>query len=197
MLNLKKTPWIDNPMLFFSLRDDDYATFVEKLFNNIYLLNTPNVYGETLAHYCCFLGYIDKYYALIHMGAEIKKTNKKDTLLHYASLGGKDSFLVSELAKEGMSPLEKNEDGVTPIHLVSDGTTASYFHLWLQINNISLTSITDDFNNNIAHIAVQNGHHSIAQYWINHEPILETSVNYENKKPLQVSFKPHSVCSYQ
>lgn len=196
MLNIKKNLWINNPVLFLSIRDDDYDTFVEKIFKNFSILDTPNVHGESLAHYCCYLGHIDKYYALINMGIEIKKTNKNDTLLHYASLGGRDNFLVTELVKEGTSPLDKNENGITPIHLCSDKTITSYFSLWLKINNISLNMIKDNFGNSIAHTAIQNGNKDIAEYWIHNDSLLNNSLNYEKKTPFEVSFKPYLVCQY-
>lgn len=196
MPNFYKIPWTDDPLLFLSIKEDDYSTFVEKVYHHFHLINTPNIYGETLAHYCCYLGYIDKYYALIHMGAEIKKTKIEDTLLHYASLGGKDSFLVTELAKNGMSPLEKNKYGITPIHLSSDETTTSYFLLWLEINNIPLNSIVDNRKNNPAHIAIKNGFNEIANYWINHNHQLEDALNIDNKKPREMILEPYLVCPY-
>lgn len=196
MLNIKKQLWIDNPILFTSVRDDDYNTFVEKTYKNISLIDTANIYGETVAHYCCYLGFIDKYYALINMGIEIKKTNNDDTLLHYASLGGKDSFLVTELVKCGTYPLNRNKNGITPIHFCSNMTTASYFNLWLQINKIPLKSIKDNYDNSLPHISARNGNLKIANYWIDNEPLLKMSLNSESFTPLNMTYHPYKVCSY-
>lgn len=192
--NFSKNLWLDNPILFLSVCNDEYSTLVEKTYNNLHLINVTNIYGETLVHYCCYLGLIDKYYALFNFGAQIVKTHKGDTLLHYASYGGKDSFLVTELVKSGTSPLVKNNYGLTPIHLSSDLTISAYFNLWMQINNISLLSILDNNKNSIAHIAFQNGYPEVAQYWLNQEPKLADCLNANQQTPYDISHNPYLVC---
>lgn len=190
----KNSLWLDNPILFHSAYYDDYSTFVAKIYYNESFINIPNIYGESVAHYCCYMGLIDKYYALLSMDANPHNSKNGDTLLHYASYGGKDSFLVTELIKNGTSPLIQNKNGITPIHLSSELTISGYFYLWLQSQNIPLLNIVDNENNNISHIAFQNGFSDVAQYWLSQDERLGEQTNSNFEKPLSVVRNPLKVC---
>jgi hypothetical protein len=60
--------------LVHSLKFDSYDDFIETLFLNEEYINLSNAKGETLLHYACYLGLIEKYYALFNFGCEFKNT---------------------------------------------------------------------------------------------------------------------------
>ena len=162
-----------NNILFDSLLKDSYENFLRNLFDYSSLINIKNEEGETLLHYASFYGMIDKYYALINMGANIEKTNLGNNLLHYASFSGKDNFLIVELIKSDISPIEENHKGQTSLHYCANEKIAHYFNVWCQRNNILVPSLLDYRKNNVAHIAKELNHNESFLYWIKNYPELE------------------------
>lgn len=169
-------------ILFNSLKNDNHDDFIRKIFHYNSLINNTNEQGETLLHYCAFYGFIEQYYALINIGAEIKKTKKGNTLLHYASLSGKDNFLVVELLKQGISPLEKNYWGETSLHCSANEVIAHYFNMWAMRNNINILSLLDDDQNTLAHSCKIHGNLDGAHYWLHSYPELKDITNIFGKK---------------
>ena len=168
----KQTPWIGNPVLFRAVVRDDYEKFVEKLYDYSSLLNVPNDSGETLLHYACFLGMVDKYDALVNFDTEIKKTQQGNTLLHYSSFSGYDNFLVTELVKSGFSPIDKNNEGQTSIHFSGNDSICQYFSVWALNNQVSIPNITDSNGDTVAHFSKKQGKMSSYKYWIRNFPEL-------------------------
>lgn len=157
-------------ILFESLVNDTYDEFVKKLFDYSSLINHINHEGENLLHHVCLYGLIDKFYALINMGAEITTTYKKNSLLHYAAYSGKDNFLIVELVKLGIYPNEPNIYGITPLHMVANKQIANYLHLWCNRNQIDIRTLLDDCENSVVHIAHLLKHFEVIEYWLNHYP---------------------------
>lgn len=173
----KNKIWQESPILFHSLIADNYDEFVKKVFNYSSLINSMNSYGENLLHYACFYGMIDKYYALVNMGATIEKTKKKNTLLHYATLSGKDDFLILELIKSGLSPLDKNNLGHTSIHYAKNERICHYFNLWCLRNNIEIKLVQDYKKNTVAHSCYALDNVNALEYWLKNYPELMNQKN--------------------
>ncbi len=186
----------NNLILFNSLLNDDYDSFVKKIFNYNSLINNINDNGETLLHYCCYYGLIEKFYALINMGAEIKTTNDRNSLLHYACLSGKDDFLVLELVKLGLNPTDKNSLGETAFHCVSNEKISHYLNLWAKRNNVNICELLDDNLNTVAHSCKINGNINCVHYWILEYPNLNDTVNIFNKKWIQCKKRISKKCPY-
>ena len=172
--------WKDNPILFYSLLKDTYDKFVENLFNYSSLINISNNENETLLHYCCFYGMIDKYYALINMGAEIQETISKNNLLHYASFSGNDDFLIVELIKLGINPVDENLYGHTSLHFSNNERICHYLNLWCMRNNINVIQLKDKMLNTVAHYSKAIGNNNSNHYWINNYPELKEIKNMDN-----------------
>jgi ankyrin repeat protein len=168
-------------ILFHALRADDYDTFIKKIFNYHSLINTTNQYGESLLHHCSYYGLIEQYYALINIGADIQKTKDGNTLLHYASLSGKDDFLITELVKLGLSPLDKNSFGETALHCSANERISHYLNMWCLRNNIKVDELFDDDLNTVAHSCKIHGNIDGSYYWINNYPSLIDKKNIFNK----------------
>lgn len=164
-----------NKILFDSLLKDSYQKFVQNLFDYSSLINIKNKKGETLLHYASFYGMIDKYYALVNMGANIEKTNSGNNLLHYACFSGKDNFLIVELIKSNISPVEENHQGQTPLHYCANEKIAHYLNLWCQRNNILVCNLKDNNNKNVANIAKELNHNESFLYWIRNYPQLDVN----------------------
>lgn len=173
-LNFKKD---DNNILFYSLLHDNYDKFVEHLFDYSSLLNNTTDHKETLLHYACFYGMIDKFYALINMGAKIEKTKSGNSLLHYACLTGKDNFLIVELVKADFSPIEPNNKGETPLHYCANEKIAHYLNLWCQRNNTYIPLLVDYQGNHVLHTAKKLNHGDTAQYWLRNYPEMDNMTN--------------------
>lgn len=152
-------------ILFTSLLNDDYNTFLNKLFDYSSLINLQNKKGETILHHICLHGLIDKYYACINMGAIEKTTNEGNTILHYASKSGKDNFLIVEIVKSGILPNTKNNKGETSLHIAKNETIANYLHMWCERNNIKITDLLDNTNNRVIDTAKQLNNLDVYQYW--------------------------------
>jgi ankyrin repeat protein len=182
----------NNFILFKSLLNDSYDSFVKKLFYYHSLINNKNEEGETLLHFCSFYGLIEQYYALINIGAEIHKTKSGNSLLHYASLSGKDNFLVIELIKMGISPTEKNIFNETSLHCASNEKIAHYMNVWCQYNNINVFELLDINENTVAHSCKMHGNIDGAKYWITNYPELEFKVNVFNKTWKQCKRKKYT-----
>lgn len=176
----KSSIWKDDPVLFYSLLKDTYDKFVENLFNYYSLINISNNENETLLHYCCFYGIIDKYYALINMGAEIQETVNKNNLLHYASFSGNDDFLIVELIKLGIDPVDKNLSGHTSLHFSNNERICHYLNLWCMRNNINVLQLKDKMLNTVAHYSKAIGNNNSNSYWINNYPELKEMKNKDN-----------------
>jgi ankyrin repeat protein len=179
---IKTNPFI----LFDSLLNNSYDIFVQQLFENSSLLDLTNPYGETLLHYASFFGMIDKYYALINMGASVQKTQHNNNLLHYTSYSGKDNFLIVELIKSGISPIETNIYNQTSLHMCADEKIAFYFNLWCMRNKIKVTDLIDKQGNNVAHGCQSAGHNQSASFWVKNYPALATQVNHIGQTWLDV-----------
>lgn len=192
----KLTPWIDDPVLFRAVVRDDYEKFVDKLYNYSSLLNTPNINGETLLHYACFLGMVDKYDALVNFEAKIEKTQEGNTLLHYSSFSGYDNFLITELVKAGFSPIEKNLNGETSIHFAGNDWICQYFSFWAFNNQLFIPTLTDNTGNTVAHSSKEYGKIDSYKFWIRNYPELLSVKNNEGLTPNEIkSNKQHRFCS--
>lgn len=167
--------------LFLSVLHDDYDEFLKKMFNYVSLLDYKNHFGESLLHYVSFYGMIDKYYALVNMGAKIDKTNSLNNLLHYASLSGKDNFLIVELIKNNLDPVEQNIHGQTSVHLCENDKIAHYLNLWCNRNNVSILNLKDKKGNSVLHTAKKLGNLNTVDYWIKHYPSLNFILNNNNQ----------------
>lgn len=186
----------NNLLLFNSLINDNYNDFVKKLFNYNSLINTPNDNGETLLHYASYYGLIDKYYALINMGCNIEVTHKGNNLLHYACISGHDDFLVIELIKLGISPLDKNSYGETSFHLSSNEKISHYLNVWAIRNKINIANLVDENLNTVAHTSKSYGHVNGLYYWLKEYPELDTKANVFNKTWKECKRKKISYCQY-
>ncbi len=186
----------NNFILFYSLLNEDYNTFVKKLFDYQSLINNSNEKGETLLHYCCYYGLIEKFYAIINLGGVITKTNEGNTLLHYACQSGRDDFMVLELIKMGVSPTLINNKGETSLHSVANEKIAHYLNMWAKRNNIDVVSLLDEELNNVAHGCKINGNINGSLYWIAEYPILKEKDNLFGKKWNQCKRKKINRCIY-
>lgn len=169
-------------ILFNSLLNDNLDLFINKLFNYKSLINKSNRDGETLLHYCVHFGLIEQYYALINIGAKFKITKFGNNILHYASNSGKDDFLITELVKNGISPLDKNIIYETSLHCSANARISHYFNMWCLRNNINIVKLLDINNNTIAHSCNIHGHYESAYYWVKNYPELSFVVNNLEQK---------------
>lgn len=185
-----------NLLLFNSIINDKYNEFVKKLFEYNSLINETNEAGETLLHYSCYYGLIEKYYALINMNCEIKETLNGDTLLHYACFSGHDDFLVIELIKLGISPIKINHNGENSLHLSSNEKISHYLNLWTKRNNINLLSLYDNNFNTVAHTSKIYAHVNSLYYWLNEYPELNEIKNLFNKNWKECKRKVILHCKY-
>ena len=193
-LNFKKD---NRNILFYSLLHDDYDHFVKSLFDYSSLIDETTEHQESLLHYACFYGMIDKFYALINMGAKIEKTKSGNTLLHYACLTGKDNFLIVELVKSEFVPNEPNHKGETPLHYCANEKIAHYLNLWCQRNKVNIIDIKDNLGNNVLHIAKKLNHGDTAQYWLRHYPQLDTQTNFKNETWKDLNFDTTINCIWK
>lgn len=163
--------------MFDSLLMDNYDKFVENLYNYSSLIDIKNQAGESLLHFCCFYGMIDKYYALINFDAKISPTNSKNNLLHYAAFSGNDDFLIVELIKNNLNPLDKNNFGETVLHLCSNERIAHYLNLWCNRNNVNIEELIDNEGNTILHTSYRYGFLNTLNYW---KTVFPNLVNIKN-----------------
>ena len=170
-----------NNFLFDSLLIDDYDKFVENLYNYSSLIDAQNVHGESLLHFSAFYGIIDKYYALINFGAKDSLTHLKNNLLHYACFSGNDDFLIVELIKNNINPMETNLEGETVLHLCANERIAHYLNLWCHRNNFKPENLLDNKGNTILHSAYQYGFYKTADYWKKSFPELLLVKNFDNQ----------------
>jgi ankyrin repeat protein len=169
------------PNILFNSINDNYSIFLKKLFNYSSLINHKNHIGETLLHHICFYGIIDKYYALIHMGAIIDNTIMKNNLLHYASISGRDNFLIVELVKLNILPNDKNNNGQSSLHFSANKQIANYLDLWCNRNKISIFDLIDNDGNYVIHTAKKLGHFDTISYWQQQYPQLNNVTNNNNE----------------
>lgn len=181
-----------NLILFYSLMNDSYDDFVKKIFYYHSLIDNVNEYGESLLHYCVYYGLIEQYYALINIGAEVKKTYAGNNLLHYASHSGKDDYLITELVKQGLSPLDRNNFNETSLHCSSNERISHYFNMWCFRNNINVLELLDNDNNSVAHSCKMHGHLDASYYWINNYPDLDNYKNVFGKTWKQIKKKKYT-----
>lgn len=186
----------NNYILFYSLLNEDYNTFVKKLFDYKSLINNSNEKGETLLHYCCYYGLIEKFYAITNLGGVITKTQEGNTLLHYACQSGRDDFMVLELIKMGISPILTNNKGETSLHAVANEKIAHYLNMWAKRNNIEVSNLLDESLNNVAHGCKINGNINGALYWISEYPNLKETENLFGKKWHECKRKKINRCIY-
>lgn len=175
----------------------DYDSFTELIYNHKNYINYTNEKGETLLHFACYYGLVDKFIILSNMGAIAKKTSNNDTLLHYASLGGKDYYLFHSLIKdERYNLLESNKNGLTPFHLCSNLAMSSMAYRYLEMKelNFKLSSIIDNNGNNPAHISAQNSHQDVLDFYIQEDPTIISSVNLKGETPLNIEKQPYIIC---
>lgn len=132
-------------------------------------------------HFSVFYGIIDKYYVLINFGAKNSVTKLNNNLLHYACFSGNDDFLIVELIKHNINPLEKNNDGENVMHLCSNERIAHYLNLWCQRNKIKPESLRDIEGNTILHSSYQYGFYKTSDYWKKSFPELMNVKNYNNQ----------------
>ena len=183
-----------NNFLFDSILLDNYDKFVENLYNFSSLIDTSNTDGETLLHFSTFYGIIDKYYALINFGAYPAVTKLKNNLLHYAAFSGNDDFLIVELIKNDINPIQLNMEGETSLHLCANERIAHYLSLWCQRNNFKPESLKDNEGNTILHSAYQYGFYKTANYWKTSFPELVTIKNHKNQLWNQIPNKIKIFC---
>ncbi len=183
-----------NNFLFDSILLDDYDKFVENLYNYSSLIDLKNQYGESLLHFCCFYGMIDKYYALINFDAKISLTNSKNNLLHYAAFSGNDDFLIVELIKNDLNPIEKNELGETVLHLCANERISHYLTLWCNRNHIKIDELRDNEGNTILHTSYRYGFLNTMSYWKNLFPNLVNIKNKDNQLWNEVRISNKNFC---
>lgn len=192
---MNKTVSTINPdVLMESIFKDSYDLFVKKIFEHSSLIHQKNSKGETLLHISCFFGMIDKYYALINVGLEPSITAEGNNLLHYASFSGKDNFLIVELVKSGISPIERNNQGQSALHLCANEQITHYLNLWAIRNKIDVLSLLDNDNNNVAHGCQIAQHSAAALYWIKNYPQLKDQLNYAGKTWEEVEPQSYIYC---
>lgn len=174
----------------------DYDSFIELIYLNQKYIDFNNEHGETLLHFASYYGLVDKFIILVNMGAKQKKTINNDTLLHYCSLGGKDYYLFHNLIKEGYNLLETNNQGLTPLHLCKDLSMSSMSYRYLEMKDLKfkLSKILDFNGNNPAHIAAQNNHQEVLNFFIQEEPSIVSTVNFKGQTPLNIEYSPYLVC---
>jgi ankyrin repeat protein len=183
-------------ILFHSLISDNYDDFIKKIFNYHSLINTTNEHGESLLHHCAYYGLIEQYYALINIGADIQKTKAGNTLLHYASLSGKDDFLVTELVKLGISPLDKNIFGETALHCAGNERISHYFNMWCLRNHIKVDELVDENLNTVAHSCKIHGNIDSSHYWVTNYPLLNEKKNIFGRIWKQCKKKKYTTSLY-
>lgn len=181
-----------NLILFYSLKNDHSDDFLKKIFYYHSLIDNTNEHGETLLHYCVYYGLIEQYYALINIGAEIKLTHAGNNLLHYASNSGKDDFLITELVKQGISPLDKNKFQETSLHCSANERISHYFNMWCFRNAIDVKELIDNDNNTVAHSCKLHGHIDSSYYWESNYPELNNKLNVFNKTWKQLKKKKYT-----
>jgi ankyrin repeat protein len=180
--------------LFDSILLDNYDKFVENLYNYSSLINLKNDLGESLLHFCCFYGMIDKYYALINFDAKISVTNSKNNLLHYAAFSGNDDFLIVELIKNNLNPIEKNDLGESVLHLCSNERISHYLTLWCNRNNVNIDNLLDNEGNTILHTSYRYGFLHSINYWKNLSPELLTVKNKYGKFWNEIAISNKNFC---
>lgn len=173
--------------LIFDIYNSSCEYFIDNLYKNISHINTTNSLGEGLLHYCCLIGDVNKFTALINMGCEVFYTKNNNSLLHYASYSSKDNYLITELIKTGFSPLFKNNIGQTPIHMGGDIVTATYYGNWLNINRIKPSELLDAEMNTVAHTSKILGQIEALRYW--EAQGLRDCLNIYGKTPSQMKSK--------
>lgn len=183
-----------NNFLFDSLLIDDYNIFVEKLYNFSSLIDVKNTKGESLLHFSCFYGIIDKYYALINFEAKKNLTNAKDNILHYACFSGNDDFLIVELVKSDINLMERNNEGESVIHLCSNERISHYLNLWCQRNKIKPQDLRDNSGNTILHTSYKYGFNKTVDYWDKSFPELKYIKNKEDQLWNQVLNQTKNFC---
>lgn len=149
-----------------------------------------------MLHHCAYYGLIEQYYALINIGAEIQKTKADNTLLHYASLSGKDDFLITELVKLGLSPLDKNIFGETALHCCGNERIAHYLNMWCLRNHSQVEELLDADQNTVAHGCKIHGHIDGTHYWVTNYPSLSEKKNIFNKTWHQCKKKKYTTSLY-
>lgn len=181
---------LDN--LFFS----DADSFVEIIYNHQSLIDATNSQGESLLHFACYHGLVEKFIILLNMGATPSKTNNNDTLLHYTALGGNDYFLFHQLIKDGFDLLDRNTLGATPFHLCKNISLASFAYRYLQMKetNFQLKAIIDIYGNTPAHTAAQNNHWDVLEFFIQEEPEIAQIKNNFGQLPIDVPQQPYLIC---
>lgn len=179
-------------ILINSLIYDSYEDFIHKLYDNSSHINDVNVLGETLLHFAVFYGMIDKYYALLNFGIDIKLTNNKNSLLHYACYSNKDDFIITELLKLNIDILQKNNKGESCIHLSSNQRICYYLNLYCINNNIDLLNMEDNNKNTVLHTSFGYKFYDSSKFWIINYPKLEEKLNSDNLKYNQINLKPNN-----
>lgn len=158
----------------------NYHEYVKCIFAHPEQVNIKTDLGETPLHLAAFWGKLDKFYALINMGADPLLNSKYgNNALHYACLGGKDDFIIVELVKLGLKPDSINAKGETAIHLASNPRMAHYLALWCLRNNIDPLKKLDHQGYSPLNRAHQRGLNEVVQYWQQSDLPL---ILYERKK---------------
>lgn len=133
------------------------ADFIHYLLNKNIDINTINEDGETLSHICCKYGELEKYLVLQYMNANLNLlTIKGQSVLHYCCKYGLNPYLTLEVAKKTKFHLLKDFDGNTPLHLCINKKDIIYFGNWSNINNISLSKLINNNNENVLDINIKN-----------------------------------------
>lgn len=160
--------------LIYSIRNDTIDFFIYKIHKNISLIDSTDQFGNSLLHHCAYNGEYEKLEVLINMGATIVENNNKESLLHYAVAKCKDDFLVVNLVKMGFSPIKRNKEGVTPIHLGGSEKIAAFFNNWLTMKQFPINTLIDNKSNNVTHISYRQGNSLATTYWSKVDSTLET-----------------------
>lgn len=136
-----------NNILHNTILSKSYDEYLVLLYDNLKLMDEPNEHGETALHYACYYGLLDKFYLLVNMGAKVDcLTKKQDTLLHYAAYSGADNFLIVELVKYDISPIARNNEGETSLHLSANNQISHYLYLWCMRNKLLISNLKDNNN---------------------------------------------------
>lgn len=114
------------------------SAFLKKSFN----LNEQDENGLTMLHWCAIYAQTSKLLLLVDMGADTSiRCNNGNTILHYSCIAAKDNYLSEYIAKNLISPMEKNKEGQTGIELCKSRSTATFFANWAQLNKVNLKNL--------------------------------------------------------
>lgn len=177
-----------NYYLFYIAKHENPSFFLKEVFLHPKLIHQKNSRGETLSHLLCYEGMIEKYSPYIEMGGENSHTEQLNNVLHYCVSSGADTFLMIDLINKGINPLDKNQFGQTPMHMLNSLQATSYFANWNFRTFSKMERLTDNEGNTIAHSAAINKNTDILNFLLKEYPNLKNIKNNLGLTPEQILF---------